>query len=48
MEIIKWYSIILLSIGALSCLWGCIKEQDFTKFLSLILILPIIIYLIIK
>lgn len=48
MEIIKWYSIILLSIGALSYLWECIRDRDFTKFLSLILSLPIIIYLIIK
>jgi hypothetical protein len=48
LEIMKWYSIIWLTCGALVNLWESIKEREFRSFIAFILIIPMIVYLIIK
>lgn len=48
LEIIKWYSIIHISILCLASLWNCIKDRDLSGFIAFILLIPTIVYLIIK
>ena len=48
LEIIRWYGIILLGIASIGNLWECIKKRSFEKFISFLIPIPIIVYLIIK
>ena len=48
LEIIKWYSIIHLSTLCLASLWKCIKDRDLSGFVAFLLLIPTIVYLIIK
>ena len=48
MEILKWYSTILVAIGVLSNLWLGLTKKDKFKIISFIMLFPILIYLIIK
>ena len=48
MEIVKWYSIVLVAIGILSNLLMFIWEKDKVKLISFIVFIPILIYLILE
>lgn len=48
MIILKWYSIIWLSFSTIVTLWDCIKNRKLSSFLAVLVLIPIIIYLIIK
>ena len=48
MDILKWYSIILIGLGALSNLFLWVRGKGITKFISFILFTPIFIYLILN
>ena len=48
MEILKWYSIILIGIGVISNLWLYIQTRTTNKFLAVFLLIPTLMYLILK
>ena len=48
LEIIKWYSITFLSFCVIANLWECIKKRDFDKFVEFLIIIPILVYVIVK
>lgn len=48
LTILKWYSIIWLSSGAIGSLWESIKKRELSYFVGFIVTIPMIIYLIIK
>ena len=48
MEILRWYSIILVSLGVMSNLWLSIILKKGDKFIAFILLIPVLIYLIVR
>lgn len=47
-EIIKWYSIIIILLSSICNLWGTIRDRSFHDFIAFIISIPMLIYLFLK
>ncbi len=45
MNVLKWYSAIVVSYGTLACLQGYIAAQDATDFWAVVMFAPVVFYL---